>query len=210
MKSERIDRSPAPRTPPPASPRAAIAAAAALLAVGCAAPLPPVQLYHLRLASPLPPAAVPGTAVWQLMLPVRVPDYLDRDALVVPQGRAGLSPLAGHRWAEPLREAVPRVLRHDLATLLGEGKVWSAPVPAGVTITRQLRIELLAFDTAADRGAVALHARWSIADPAGTTPPRAFSAEISAAAASPEPDAIAAAHRAALAQLARQVARSAP
>jgi uncharacterized lipoprotein YmbA len=35
------------------------------------------------------------------MLPVRVPDYLNRDAVLLPQGQSGLQALAGHRWAEP-------------------------------------------------------------------------------------------------------------
>ena len=59
---------------------------------------------------------------------MRLPEVLERDALLMPQGQAGLEALQGHRWAEPLRDAVPRLLRQDLATLLGEARVWSAPI----------------------------------------------------------------------------------
>jgi len=104
---------------------------------------------------------------------VQIPEYLDRSSIVVPTGSAGLSPLAGHRWAEPLKDAIPRILRQDLSALLGAQHVWAAPVPPGVVITRQLRLELLRFEASADRRQVRLQARWSLADPAGKSPPAA-------------------------------------
>lgn len=186
---------------------------------GCGSPAPAARLVQLRAATPVsapvPLAAaastvsstVSSTANWQLMLPLRLPDYLDRDGVLVPEGQAGLVPIPGHRWAEPLRESVPRLLRADLATLLGESRVWSAPLPLGLAVQRQLRIELLAFESNAERSAVLLSARWVIVDVSGATPPRAESAQISVVVPAADVDSLVAAHRLALWRLAERIVR---
>ncbi|MCK7494324.1 MAG: PqiC family protein [Comamonadaceae bacterium] len=53
---------------------------------------------------------------------VTLPEYLERDAIVVASG-ARLETLDGERWAEPLRDALPRLLRADLEALRGPGSV---------------------------------------------------------------------------------------
>ena len=102
--------------------------AAALLGA-CASNAPAPLLYQLRAEPPVAVVPVSSTQVLQLLLPVALPEVLERDALVVAQGQAGVLALPGHRWAEPLRDAVPRLLRQDLALLLGEARVWAAPPP---------------------------------------------------------------------------------
>lgn len=189
------------------------AAAAALLALllgGCVTrtPQPAPTLYRLPIASPVNvgPIHVPSGWVWQIVGTPRVPEYLDRDALLMPHGDAGLRPLPGHRWAEPLRESVPRVLRQDLAALLGADRVWSAPVPPGISVTRQLRLELQALEATPDRRAVRLRARWTLVDPSGQTPPAADQADLTVTSAGIEPDQLVSAHRLALWRLAERIA----
>ncbi len=221
--------------------------AALPLATGCASPLPPVQ--WVRLPAQIPdqtpdetrnqtpnqrPDVVAATAAaaprppdapaWQLMVPVLLPGHLDRDTLLVPQGQAGLQPLGGARWAEPLRDAVPRLLRQDLAQLLG-APLWAAPLPPGVWPARQLRLEITALDVADGGRSVWLQARWSLAytaaapgggrgapvgaaqrDPAGAMPPTLGAASFNTAADGADADALAVAHRRALWQLARRIA----
>lgn len=177
---------------------------------GCASPLPALQWVRLpaepaQRAAPLVAAPAHAGTVWQLVAPVALPGHLDREALLLPQGRAGLQALGAARWAEPLREAVPRLLRLDLARALG-AEVWAAPLPPGLRPTRQLRIELLAFDITADGLGVALQARWSVADATGATPPQLGNAAFVTAASGSDADALAAAHRQALATLAERVA----
>jgi uncharacterized lipoprotein YmbA len=172
--------------------------------LGCATPSPPAQLY--RLPSDAPAAASAAAAwsgrPWQLVLPVALPDYLDRDAIVVPQGQAGLRALPGQRWAEPLAEAVPRVLRADLGARLGEGALWAGQLPPGVVAAGQLRIELTAFEATPDRSAVRLSARWSLAGAAL----RGGRSEISVPVAAADVDALVAAHREALWRLSGELA----
>ena len=195
-----------------APPRGRATAARGLAALACAAlaacatSAPPVQLYRLNVSAPVATASVaPAALNWQLMQPVNLPEYLDRDAILLPQGQNGLQAAPGHRWAEPLRSSVPRVLRQDLATLLGEAHVWAAPVPAGIAIARQLRVELLALDVDAGRSAVVLRARWSLTDPAGTATPRSESVALSIPAAGADVDSLVAAHRLALWRLAERI-----
>ena len=65
--------------------------------------------------------------------------------------------------------------------------------------TRQLRVQPGALDVAADGRSVHLQARWSVADPLGTTPPRLGQAAFQpVAAAGSDAEALAAAHRQAL------------
>ena len=184
--------------------RAAAAALPLLALLACAAPSPQTQLDRLRSearGNPAPTAAWTGPP-WQLVLPVALPEYLDRDTLVVPQGQAGLRPLPGQRWAEPLADGVTRVLRADLAALLGESALWAGPLPPGRMPAGQLHVELTAFEATADRSAVRLSARWSLSGAA------LFSgrSEIQVPVAAPEVDALVAAHREALWRLAGELA----
>ena len=194
---------------------AAALAAATLLLAACAAPeLPPLQWVRLPVlapasaaaASPAPAGVAAAEPVWQLMLPVALPGHLDRDALLVPQGAAGLQPLAGVRWAEPLRDAVPRLLRADLAAALGR-PVWASPLPPGVVPTRQIRVELLALDVAEGRVGVTLHAQWSVAQPGGGSAPQLGQAHFTELASGADADALVLAHRAAIARLAQALAQ---
>ena len=183
------------------------AVAVAVLLGGCAGPAPAPRLLQMRAATPVaaPPAVNQG--VWLLVLPLRLPDYLDRDAILVPQGQAGLASLPGYRWAEPLRESVPRLLRNDLATLLGEARMWSSPLPPGVVAQRQLRVDVLSFGSSSDQRTVQLSARWSVVDMSGATPARAEKAELSVDVAGSDADSLVAAHRLALWQLAQRIVR---
>lgn len=187
-----------------------IALAALLLALAaCGSGSPPPRLYHLRSAAPvsLPaPAPVWSGAPWHLAGPLRLPEYLDRDAILTPEGQAGLRPLAGHRWAEPLAEGVPRVLRQDLATLLGDGALWQGPLPAGLAGAGQLRLEITAFEATPDQRAVRLSARWSVAAPGRALRNESRTFEVPVA--GPEVDPLVAAHRLALWRLAEALAQS--
>lgn len=179
----------------------------ALLA-GCGSS-PQVQLYQLRAEPPGVPASAPAAAAsgrW-VLAGVQLPDYLDRDALLLPTGRAGLQALPGQRWAEPLRDAVPRLLQQDLARLRGVDQVWRAPLPPGVTAQRQLRVEIQQFE-AADAGLrqVLLAARWVLSDPSGQQPARVGALRLQAPLAEASSDALVAAHRQVLWQLAQAIA----
>lgn len=185
--------------------------AAALLLAACAGPaLPPAQWWRLpaEAAPPVPSAAAAAAPsaqapVWQLVGGVPLPGHLERDALLVPDATGALQPRGAARWAEPLRDAVPRLLRHDLARALG-APVWTAPLPPGVLPTRQLRVELLAFDVAPGARGVTLQARYSLTGPG--LAPRAGELAFSQRVEGSDTAALVQAHRDALATLAQRLA----
>ena len=164
---------------------------------GCASG-PPPRLYQLRAEPPAAVQAVVSAQVLQL-LAVRLPEVLEQTGLLVPQGQGGVQVLADHRWAEPLRDAVPRLLLQDLARLLGPERVWSAPLPLGVVVTLPLRVEITTLQARADRAAVQLQARVTLGV-------RVLMVSLEAPSRGPEPDALVAAHRLALWRLAEQIA----
>lgn len=138
---------------------------------------------------------------------VRLPGSLDRDVLMVSSGASSLLPLPGHRWAEPLRESVPRRLVADLALLRGEGLVWRAPAPSGANVTRQLRVEIDSLMADSGRRTLRLQARWWLTDlRGGATPPTLGQADIEVPLTDGSPDALAAGHRLAVWRLAQRIA----
>ncbi len=178
------------------------------LSTACGTPPPPPQLYQLRSAPPMAVQAQATAPTVQLLWPVAVPELLERDAIVVAQGQAGVQALSGHRWAEPLRDAVPRLLRQDLTLLLGDGRVWVAPLPAGVVVQRQLRVEVLALQADASRSNLQLQARWTLSDPTGRTPAATRVESLSVAVAGGDIDAVVVAHRLALWRLAERLSQA--
>lgn len=149
-------------------------------------------------------SAAPGP-VWQLGV-VTLPVYLDRDEMVMPSGRAGLQPQPAYRWAEPLRDAVPRLLRRDLGRLLGADRVWDAALPAGMQPDRLVRVELTRFEPEEGGRAVVLHARWHSIDPATGRLVHLHEESLRADSAGADADSLAAAHRQAVWLLAQRIA----
>jgi hypothetical protein len=186
---------------------------ATLLLAACAGPpLPPPQWWRLPVEATPPVAAAPAASVvaaapvWQLVGGLPLPGHLDRDALLVPGATGALQPLGAARWAEPLRDALPRLLRHDLQRLLG-APLWTAPLPPGVLPTRQLRVELLAFDLQRDAAAVrglTVQARYSVTGPA--LAPRGGEIAFSQRVAGADAASLVQAHRDAVAALAQKLA----
>ncbi len=199
-------------------------AAVALVPLAACSSAPVPTTVWLRLVSDPPPASGAGAAsgaapapaalpsapreVWQLVLPLPMPAHLDRDGPYLPQGAAGalVRPLAGARWIEPLRDAVPRVLREDLARRAG-GPFWTAPLPPGLVPTRQLRVEITTFEIAADGQALVTQARWSLAETRGTRPPVVHETRFTTAPGQAgSAESWASAHRQAIATLADRIA----
>lgn len=103
------------------------ALALALLALGgCATPLPPPALYALESEPPAASVAAPfrGTVA---IGPTSVAELVDRPQIVTRPAANRIEVLDAHRWAEPLRSAVPRVLAAQLAARLGEPRIAVEP-----------------------------------------------------------------------------------
>ena len=148
-----------------------LCAALPLLGAGLAAcgtaSSPPLRWYRLPTdvpdgeAPPGRPVPAPtATRVWELSSTLPMPEGLERDTLWVEEGAAGIRLLHGHRWAEPLRDTLPRLLRQDLALWLPG--LWTSPAPPEVLVAGRVQVELLALAGNLPRRQVVAAARWVI------------------------------------------------
>lgn len=194
-----------------------LVASAAL--AGCATrETPHRRLYGLTGPPALPPdmpAAREGRdgRAWALSPQITLPELLDREELLVAQGTAGLQPWPEARWAEPLRDALPRVLAEDLWRLRQP-----YPVTLGAPVNRdeaslRLRVQVDEWLARTDGAGLALHlrARWHFSPlhgPAGTALPAPGSAEITLPC-SADADALAHAYRRSVTLLAARIVAAA-
>ena len=185
------------------------------LLTGCASRVADPVIYVLKSEPPMAqaPALTLDAPPWQLMLPVRVPDYLDRLELLLPQGTNVVQADGNHLWAEALSRSVPRVLSQDLRTLRGAGSLWTAPL-GGVVVQGQLRVELLALDVESGGRGVTLQARWSthpLSTAVAPAPqPSAHTTRLTVPSTNSTAAALVSAHRLALWQLAQAIAGTLP
>jgi uncharacterized protein len=187
----------------------------------CSSPSAPLHYYRLPSEPPAGEAAAraavasaSGGAVWELVPSLPMPELLGRDTLFVEEGTAGIRLLHGHRWAEPLRDALPRLLRDDLARWVPG--LWSGPAtpnvqnmpPAG-----RVQVELLALHGSLPRRQVVLAARWVVTPAASNEPgaragPRAYRADEVVPWTEASPESLVVAQRVAMWRLAQRIAAS--
>lgn len=172
------------------------------LQAACFGSSQPVVLHSLRpVASPAAPSAqAPALEV----MPVRVPDLLQRPQLVFVQGpdRLGLSEV--HQWGGALDKELQRVLVQDLAALLGDGVV---PYPEGPQVGAQLRLELSVQRLEGQLGGqLVLEATWSLLRGEAAPALARKRARLEEPVQGSDPDALVAAHSRAVAALAAEIA----
>jgi uncharacterized lipoprotein YmbA len=108
-----------------------------------------------------------------------------------------------HRWAEPLQEAIPRVIAGNLARQLGPGHAVSASVLPGLPPDVRVAVDVQRFEAAMGTG-VAVEALWSVRPGAGEA--RVGRSMVEEPAAEAGHAGIAAAYSRALAAVARDIA----
>ncbi len=100
--------------------------------------------------------------------PIRIPEYLNRNALVYQRDGNQLQIAEYERWAEPLEEGVGRVLGLNLAALLNTENVRSFPWHHEREPDYGVSVNVLSLD-ASERRAV-LEAEWLVQRPATGEP----------------------------------------
>jgi uncharacterized lipoprotein YmbA len=134
-----------------------IVIAGALLAAGCAS-TPAPRFYTLSAQTePAPEAAGPSVSV----AAVTVPDVVDRPQLVVAVNANEVIIVEQHRWAEPLKGELGRVIAENLARITGIARI--AAYPQNASLNADLRV-LVDFQRLVGRpeGEVLLDALWSV------------------------------------------------
>lgn len=192
--------------------RGALLLLGAVALAGCSTrSTPPRRLYALTGTPPLPDDRQPGqdNRAWVLSPQVRLPELLDRDELLVGEGSAGLRPLPEARWAEPLRDALPRLLADDLWRLRQPYPVslGKPHAPEGESLRLVVQVDEWLARPEGGGLLLKLRARWHwlpLQAPAGTTLPAPGSAELSVPS-SAQADALADAYRRSVTLLATRI-----
>jgi uncharacterized protein len=145
-----------------------VTACLAVAAAGCSRS-PRVTFYTLESGAQVETAAavaaVPAVAVG----PVTLPEVVDRPQLVVRVAANRVEILETHRWAEPLKSEIPRLIAENLRRLLGSNKVSSYLQHAGVDADYRLLVDIQRFESSPGE-AVIVEAVWSLRRAAGGAP----------------------------------------
>ena len=92
--------------------------------------------------------------------PITLPEMVDRPQIVVRADVSRVNILETHRWAEPLKSAIPRLLAENLSRLLGPAQVSVYPQNAANDTDYRIFVDIPRFEATAD--AVAVEATWTI------------------------------------------------
>jgi uncharacterized protein len=182
----------------------------ALLALACLGTLtacssPPGRLYTL--SAPEPPASAASPALHVALGPVTIPAGVDRPQLVVRQSAVRVAALEQERWAEPLREGVPRVLADALRSRLHEASVSTLAMAASPP-DLHLAVDITRYEAiAGSEVIIAAHWRLRSAD-AKTTREGSTVARQVVRGGAQDYEAVVAAEAAALADIGAELARA--
>lgn len=140
----------------------------AVAASGCSRS-PLVNFYTLEPGAPVEivaaTAALPSVSVG----PVTLPDLVDRPQLVMRVAANRVEILETHRWAEPLKSEIPRLIAENLSRLLGSGRVSSYLQHAGGNPDYRVLVDIQRFESSPGEG-VTVDAVWSLRRTTGGTP----------------------------------------
>lgn len=106
--------------------------------------------------------------------PLTVPETLNRSNIVTPLDNNQMVVAEYHRWSEPLRENISRVLITNMAGTLGVDKIYAYPW-LGNKVDYQIRIDVMQMIGAPKRD-VYLQVRWQVLT--GTKPARLLGTRI--------------------------------
>ena len=131
-----------------------------------------------------------------------LPEAVDRTPVVIRTAPNQVDIDDFHRWAEPLKYAIPRVVAANLSKELGGARVSSARA-SGPTPDYRVALDISRFESSFSEGAT-LEAAWTVAGKMGASKTGRTLARVPAASA--DYAGVASAHSRALEQLARDVA----
>ena len=150
---------------------------------------------------------MPGTAPVTRVAVTRVgiPGIVDRSQIVARTAANSVEIFDFHRWAEPLQEAIPRVIAGNLARQLGPGYAVSASIMPGLPPDVRVAVDVQKFEASMGTG-VAVEALWSVR--AGVGEAQVGHSVVEEPAAEAGHAGIAAAYSRALAAVARDIAEA--
>jgi uncharacterized lipoprotein YmbA len=173
-----------------------------MLLAGCGTPLK--ERYYVLSASPMPAPAPGGLSYRVAVGPVTVPAAVDRPQIVLRVNANRVALQEQSRWAEPLKESIPRIVASNLAALLGDAQVGLDAQDAAAPADCRVTIDIRRFDSVLGEAATQeVLWRVSVASGGAATSGRFVIRELAGGQGF---DAIAAAHSRALAALSKDIA----
>jgi uncharacterized lipoprotein YmbA len=169
---------------------------------GCGSPLK--ERFYVLSSSATPAPAASGLPYRVGVGPVTVPAAVDRPQIVLRVGANRVTLQEQSRWAEPLKESIPRVVAGNLAMLLGDAQVATDSQNTAAAADCRVVLDIQRFDSVLGESAT-LEVLWTVTFMSGSaaTSGRVL---IREPAGGPDFDAIVAAHSRALAALSRDIA----
>ena len=131
------------------------------VASGCGSSKPARYYVLSSMDRPLAKAAGGGVGRTIGLGPVRLPSYLDRKQIVSRTSGNSVKLAQFDRWAEPLKDSVPRIITANLAALLPNDRVVLYPWRASEAVDCKVSIDVQRFDGVVGGEAV-LEAEWSL------------------------------------------------
>jgi uncharacterized lipoprotein YmbA len=98
--------------------------------------------------------------------PITIPAYLERTQIATTGDSHEINMDEFHRWAEPLKDSLGRILSENLAIGLGTANVYQYPMRRSLPIDFQVEVTVSHFLASAE-GKVNLVAYWAILDNTG-------------------------------------------
>ena len=149
-------------------------------------------------------AAAAGSNYSVAIAPVSVPEGVDRPQMMVRAGGHRVEMSEFHRWAEPLKSEIPRVLAVHLRRALRTARIATADQSASLDADYRIAIDVQRFESILGER-VTIEALWSVRA-ARSGRARTGRSFVSEPARGPDHEALAAAHGRALAQVAGELA----
>ena len=134
----------------------------------------PTPRYYTLAAPPAAAAtnsnAPNNNATYKIAVgPVTLPEIVDRPQLVLRSGANQVVIAEQHRWAEPLKSELPRVIAADLSRELGGAWVTSSRQSASQDADYRVSLDVQRFDSVLNE-AVTVEALWVIRQSRGGKP----------------------------------------
>ncbi|WP_026841852.1 PqiC family protein [Citrifermentans bremense] len=120
----------------------------------------PRSSFYTLVPQAAPPAlspAAPSVSVG----PVTIPELVDRPQIVVRVAENRVEVLESHRWAEPLKSEIPRLMAQDLGRMLGSSRVSSYGQSAGADATYRVLVDIVRLE-AVPGDTATVQALWTV------------------------------------------------
>lgn len=170
---------------------------------GCASS-PAERFYALAPESPASAEFAPVVPPIVSVGPVTLPEAVDRPQIVVRINANQMAVVESHRWVEPLKDAIPRVIAGNLNRLMGGGAAVTSRQDAAQDAAMRVTVDVQRFESTLG-DSIDLEAVWSVRSASGGQA-RAGRARFREPCASGSYEALAAAHSQALTKLSQEIA----